>query len=141
MFDSFPKDFQQRTVLTFLDTPQTVVSHFVPEMTPPKHKRIILLGHHKDTNKVGCLIINSKPSRNNHHYFLTPQNRNYIIKNCHVACDKLIEIDHHILLEALMSKNSKHLGEVSDSDFLQIKNAIINFNKIKPGLLKKYNLM
>lgn len=140
MFDNFPKEFQKLSVLSILDKPQNVVNHYFPYTKPPKPKRVILLGHDKVTGKIGCLLINTKPSRNDKHVALNSQNREYLDYDSHVDCTELFELNYEDLLKAMLENTSKQIGEVSEDDFQKIKIAINSYGLIKQELLEKYNL-
>ena len=121
-----------------------VLKLLVQDTTPPKIKRLIIVGRTEDHLTIASVYINSPKDkkwpegRKSQQLLFKAENRDYLDKDSFIDCSDLKIKDNNELFGIVKNRPSAVIGKVSDEDFELIKNTIINSRTIKGKHKKKY---
>jgi len=126
----------------------TVILTYVLDTTPPKEKRLIVVGESYDHISVVTVYINSKLNINvfptKELQDLNPEfikeGRDYLDHNSHVDCSSLHVLKKDFLAGIISASPERILGNVSEDDMKEIRSLIKSARTIKPSLKKTYGL-
>lgn len=120
------------------------------QTTPPKLKRIVILGIHQGLAVVGYLFINSEINEN---VFPTPYlkslhlpltataDRQYVEHDSFLDCSHIYEQNLHDLKDKIMTTMDSYLGQIAASDLSQILHLVATARTISPKLKKRYGII
>lgn len=139
----FDNKLKQLFVLNILDNAKHVIRNHVDTINNPKEKRVVLLGHSKQDNKVGFILINSRLQKFNQksQIFIEYSNRNYLDHDCYFDCSHIFEFDYQVIYNSIMNSKAKHIGEISEEDYQIILTYLRESKLIDKSTLKKYKII
>lgn len=145
--DHFPEGIKEEFADRSLSL-GTVVSVFVTSTTPPKVKRVIIVGIAQDKSYVGVVLINSiineyKKKNQLLTYLQHPLKKEdniFLEKDSHADCTNLHELDFSGLNKTIASDPKTVLGNVKEKDFERILSYLKGSKLIDKALRKKYRL-
>ncbi|MXV14314.1 hypothetical protein [Hufsiella ginkgonis] len=125
-----------------------VIKIFVVDTTPPKEKRVIVMGESFDRLLVATVYINTELNENvfptDELKSLNPQflseNRDYLAHDSYVDCSNLHPIKKELLANIIAGDPSRVLGNLSGDDLKQLRSVIKSAKTIKPSLKKTFGL-
>lgn len=123
-----------------------VVKMFVPTVTPPKYKRVIVVGLSPDGLQAAFVYINSKINKRVHckrkaqkqQKYLDSTNRDYLDRPSYVDCTQLVTIEKEKIINAVRKCPSQLLGWTSPYDFNLLKDSILSSPTIKGKYKNKF---
>ena len=146
--DAFPDHERSRFAADSLRI-GAVIKAFVRDTTPPKEKRLIIIGESLQDQTVASIYINT---RLNERVFPTPYlqslnprfeaaGRPFLDHDSHIDCTEL-QIHHKTHLVDLVREDPTCLlGELADNDLQHLVQLLRSANTIKPSTKRKYGLM
>ncbi|MEY4203785.1 MAG: hypothetical protein RL013_1488 [Bacteroidota bacterium] len=145
--DFFPKETKEQLANENFQV-GSVLKYYVDFTTPPKVKRLIIIGF--DTEKVifASVLINSEINPNvfqskdlqDLHISLNSTGRDYLSHSSFVDCSNLIEQDIASIKKRLSEFPDMHIGSLSEEDLNKVKSKIKDAKTISLATKKKYNL-
>jgi hypothetical protein len=145
--DFFPKETKEQLANENFQV-GSVLKYYVDFTTPPKVKRLIIIGF--DTEKVifASVLINSEINPNvfqskdlqDLHISLDSTGRDYLSHSSFVDCSNLIEQDIASIKKRLSEFPDMHIGSLSEEDLNKVKSKIKDAKTISLATKKKYNL-
>lgn len=145
--DFFPKETKEQLANENFQV-GSVLKYYVDFTTPPKVKRLIIVGF--DTEKVifASVLINSEINPNvfqskdlqDLHIGLDSTGRDYLSHSSFVDCSNLIEQDVASIKKRLSEFPDMHIGSLSEQDLNKVKSKIKDAKTISLATKKKYNL-
>lgn len=125
-----------------------VIKVFVSETTPPKEKRLVLVGISYDQIYYASIFINSEVNPNifpteslkNLHIKLKSENRAYLDHDSFADCSQLVKRKADWLLEIISNDPSKIIGQLSEEDLKSLQLKIKTASTITPALKKMFGL-
>lgn len=126
-----------------------VVKIWLTSTTPPKEKRIIIVGTTATGDYLGVVLINSEINWNVHRnhdiidfqYFLRSEDCEFLAHDSYADCLNLHSISRSIVLEEVSDDLQKALGRISDDLLAEILNRVKTSPTITPKQLKRFGLM
>ncbi|HEY8930453.1 MAG TPA: hypothetical protein VIM55_14730 [Mucilaginibacter sp.] len=145
--DAFPEDKRRRFAADNLAI-GTVIKAFVSDTTPPKEKRLIIMGTSYDKVCVATVYINSElnakifPTKElrDLNYFIESVDREYIDHDSYIDCSNLHILKREVLQNIIVSNTNRVLGTISEDDYKILRDLIKSAKTIKPSLKKTYGL-
>ncbi len=118
------------------------------DTTPPKIKRMVIIGISSNRLSVAVLYFNSEINPNlfptqelkQLHLKFKKQNRNYLDKNCFLDCSQLFEKTFEAIKNLLLDNPDYIPGELSTKDIHILKSTVKTARTIPVKLKKRYNL-
>ena len=126
----------------------SVIKVWLTTTTPPKEKRIIVVGTTSTGDYLGVVLINSEINWNVHRnreiidyqYFLRIEDCSFIDHDSYADCLNLHEIARSMVLAEVVNDLQKALGRVADDLFADILGRVKTSPAITPKTRKKYGL-
>lgn len=123
-----------------------VVKVHLTTVTPPKVKRVIIVGESPDQSQLAIVYINSKLNKKVHrkqtdqkqHKYFEANDRDFLDRPSYVDCTKLVMIEKDKIKKAVVKKPSRVIGWISDFDFNALKNLILMSPTIKGKYKNKF---
>lgn len=123
-----------------------VVKVHLSTVSPPKEKRLIVVGESPDRSQVALVYINSKLNKKVHrkrkaqklHKFFEAKDRDFLDWSSYVDCTQLIMIEKDKIKQAVVKSPSRVIGWISDFDFNSLKNLILISTTIKAKYKNKF---
>ena len=146
--DSFPKklrnEFAQKNICI-----GSVIRVPVQDTTPPKIKRLIIVGIEEDNVLLATAFINSEininilntPELTSLQYGLQTLNCDFIDRDSFVDCSIIKERKIQKLKEYISNNPNAVMGELEEKDLERIKGLLISATTIPIHLKKKYCLL
>jgi hypothetical protein len=116
----------------------------------PHKKRCIVVGITEQRDQLAAVYINSEinpadlgsPDLESLHYqvLLTPERQHYLNKDSYVDCSDLIHLFPESLCRNINDNGGKIYGSVSEVDFNEIINRLLNGGSIPQYYLSLYNI-
>jgi len=110
-----------------------------------RDKFCVIIGHHKNGDAIGAIIINSKINSNvnispelkiQHYPLRKDKYSSFLSKNSHAQCNDIFRIPY----DRLLAEN--YLGIIDDDDLeLIIENMTNKNSSVPPKKLKQYNII
>lgn len=123
-----------------------ILKIYLTIVTPPKFKRVIIVGESPDQSQLAIVYINSKINKRVHKtrearrqqkYFDT-KDREYLDKPSFVDCTKLVMIEKTKVQKVVRKKPSRVIGWLSNPDFDILKEKILASTTIKGKYKNKF---
>jgi hypothetical protein len=146
--DFFPDDLQNARFNSKIEV-GSVLKYFVEDTTPPKYKRMIVIGITQDKITVATLYINSELNinvfKNKRMQALQipikKENRAYLEHDSYVDCSFLHIKQVGKLEEEFKSHRLESLGKISTEDLDLIKGTLISASTISIQQKKEFGLI
>lgn len=141
----FPKYYQAIYATPSIEA-GVVVKIFLNTVTPPKEKRVVIVGESPDKSQIAYVYINSRINKKVHqkrmaqrlHKKLDPKDRDYIDRTSYVDCTQLQTMEKYKIRRAIVKSPSRVIGWMSNFDYEVIKNNILSAPTIKGKHKKKF---
>lgn len=127
----------------------SVLKYHVDFTTPPKIKRVIIVGFDAERVLFASVFINSEinpkifPSKElqDLHIAFDAVNREYLSHSSFVDCSNLIEQDIAAIKQKLSDSPDMHLGFLSEADLNEVQSKIKGAKTIALEIKEKYGLI
>ncbi len=127
---------------------RAVVKVMVSFTTPPKEKRIIIVGTTTAGDYLGVVLINSNINWNVHRnpdifdyqLFLLADGCDFLEHDSYADCLNIQEIPRSYVVDKVLDDFQRALGDVPAEVFTEIINRLKTSPAIPPKILKKYGL-
>ncbi|MCF6179052.1 MAG: hypothetical protein L3J63_06655 [Geopsychrobacter sp.] len=146
--DFFPADFQKKHREQNI-RPGAVFSVFVQDTTPPKYKRIVILGINERKALIGHFLINSElnlqclytDALRNLQIEFTSDQRDYLEHDSFLDCSNLFSFPLDELRTRYSSNASILLGHLSEEDLDKATEKAAGASTISPKKKKMFGLI
>lgn len=145
--DAFPPEWRENLANENLKV-GAVIKLKVPDTTPPKIKRLVVVGIDNTKVLLATIFINTEininvlntPELQNLQYELTKTNCPYLDYNSFADCSKIRERNYSDILDFIKKNPGSHLGQLLDEDLSKVKALIKSARTIPVRLKKQFNL-
>lgn len=128
--------------------PGTVIQCFIEITTPPKYKRVIIVGADADSY-VAIILVNSDINPNIHKPDRTLElqvplkndsQKTYLDHDSYADCSELYAWERPKIESKIHNSRSRVLGRLSEEDWSQIKQTLRDASTITPKMKKRFGL-
>jgi len=136
--DDLKKEFAGRSVKI-----GSVIKLHVYDTTPPKEKRVVLMGRSFDKFSFASIYINTDPPPKyllKQHEFFDSTGRDYLDHDSYIDCSDLHIIDARALILHVEQNPGTVLGELEDQDYKTLREKIKTAKTISNDDKKKFGL-
>jgi hypothetical protein len=146
--DCFPPGFQEKYKASNI-IPGAVFSIFATATTPPKIKRIVILGVNNDQAVIGHLYINSNlnlqclntDELRNLQIYLEAEGREYLDRDSFLDCSHLVTMTLEDLKAAYDKDSDIYLGNLLNEELDQAREKASSADTITRKLKKMFDLL
>lgn len=140
-----PPHIQMRHAVPSIET-GVILKVYLTITTPPKEKRIIIVGESPDKSQLAIVYINSKVNKRVHktrkarkqQKYFDSEDRDYLDRPSYVDCTQLVMIEKTKIKKAVRKKPSRVIGWLSNPDFDILKKKILASTTIKGKYKNKF---
>lgn len=142
--DSKKEEFAQQSVRI-----GSVVKLWMTDTTPPKEKRIVVVGTTVAGDYLGVVLINSEinwnvqrnPAMYDWQLFMQADECTFLDHDSYADCTQLREIPKSYIVGEVLNDMQRALGKVPDDLFNEIRTRVRNAPTISPKMRKRFGLI